>query len=104
MATNELCVELAQYTAHVNQILEDKELQDFDDRLYYLGHLAMCARLFMIIHLGKPADELLEIYKVESNSYGAAGLRCGKRGEDAKQAWLRFAKVLKEYIEFNTPS
>jgi hypothetical protein len=95
---DQLFLELAQFTEKVHDVLEDRDLKDFDDRLYYLGHLAMCARFFMIIHLGKPMNELLAIYKLESMSYGAAS-RPGEKGTLLKQAWLRFSETLRKDIE-----
>lgn len=103
VAMNQLYLELAHYTEQVHHALEDRDLKSFDDRMYYLGHLAMCARLFMMIHLGKPMDDLQELYKLESMSYGAAS-RPGERGAVVKQAWLHFSETLSQYIESNDQS
>lgn len=97
-ATNQLYLPLAQYTEQLHYALEDPDQNDFDYRLSYLGHLATCARIFMIIQLQKPADELRAIHHIESMSYEAAS-RPGQSGVEVKQAWLRFAKILQQYIE-----
>lgn len=94
----ELCLELAKYTKLVDEVLEDRTLTDFDNRLYFIGHLAMCARLFEIIHLDLPTERLVAIYRIETSSYGAA-CPSTDAGAKLKTAWSNFATFLRRYIE-----
>lgn len=70
----------------------------FDDHLRYLGHLAMCARLFKIILLEESTDLLETCVSIENSSFGFATPR-DERGRIAKESWDLLLPVLEQYIE-----
>lgn len=70
----------------------------FDDRLRYLGHLAMCARLFKIILLEESTDLLETCVSIENSSFGFATPR-DERGSIAKESCGLLLPVLEQYIE-----
>jgi hypothetical protein len=90
-----ILMNLADYTQTIEFALEGDNL-DFDERLFYLGHLAMCARLFKSIYLNEHHD-LGTMIKLESNSY-KLGTPRNERGDIAKEAWALFADYLNVYI------
>jgi hypothetical protein len=69
----------------------------FDDRLRYLGHLAMCARLFKAVMLDEPVEFMEECISIENRSFGYATPR-DERGVIAKESWSVLSPVLEQYI------
>lgn len=90
-----ILMDLADYCQIIDLALEGENL-DFDERLFYLGNLAMCARLFKSIYLNEQSD-LGPLIKLESNSY-KLGTPRNERGDIAKEAWELFANYLNVYI------
>ncbi len=90
-----ILMNLADYIQTIHFALEGENL-DFDERLFYLGHLAMCARLFKSIYLNEHPD-LGTLIKLESYSY-KQGTPRNERGDKAKEAWALFANYLNLYI------
>lgn len=90
-----ILMNLADYTQTIEFALEGDNL-DFDERLFYHGHLAMCTRLFKSIYLNEHHD-LGTLIKLESNSY-KLGTPRNERGDIAKEAWALFADYLNVYI------
>ena len=59
---------LSDFCGLLDQALEGQDL-DFEDRIFYTGHLATCARIFRTIILSESSDELLKLIDLESTSY-----------------------------------
>jgi len=59
-----LLLNLADYTAVIDVALEGEGL-DLDDRLWYLGPLAMCSRVFKSVYLDEPLESLEQILRIE---------------------------------------
>src|SRR5947208_2024542 len=91
-----LLLSLADYTATIHLALERNDL-DFDDRLWYLGHLAMCGRVFKSAYLDEPVESLEQILRIESASF-TMGARNDERGAIARDAWELFSSTLQFYI------
>lgn len=91
-----LLIDLADYTATIDLALEGKDL-DFDERLWYLGHLAMCGRVFKSVYLDEHVESLERILKIEDASF-TIGARNNERGAIAKEAWELFSNTLQLYV------
>ena len=91
-----LLIHLADYADILHRALEGKD-GNFDERLIYLGHLAMCARIFKSIYLDEPLSELETFLKIETGSY-KFGTPKNEKGSIAKEAWDIFSKFLSGYI------
>ena len=91
-----LLLNLADYTDVVHLALEGKDL-DFDDRIWYLGHLAMCGRIFKSVYLDEPVENLEQFLRIENASF-TIGARHDERGAIARDAWRQFAPMLTSYI------
>ena len=91
-----ILMDLADYAQIMDLALEGQDL-DFDERLFYLGHLAMCARLFKSIYLNEQHDSLRSLIKLESYSY-MFGTPRNEKGDLAKEAWTLFSNYLQVYI------
>lgn len=86
---------LADYTKTIDFALEGENL-DYDERLFYLGHLAMCARIFKSIYLNEHTN-LGTLIKLETYSYKLWTPR-NERGDITKEAWSLFSDYLTIYI------
>lgn len=86
---------LSDFTGLLDQALEGEGLS-FDDRLFYLGHLATCARLFRVVVLDEPSEELLQLIHLESKIFTTAS-RSDERGAIVKEAWLQVQPILQRY-------
>jgi len=91
-----LLLDLADYSATIDLALKGKDL-DVDDRLWYLGHLAMCARIFKSVYLDEPVESLEQIHRIESASF-RIGARNDERGAIARDAWELFSSTLQSYV------
>jgi len=91
-----LLLNLADYTAIIDLALEGKDL-DMDDRLWYLGHLAMCGRVFKSVYLDEPIEPLEQILYIENASF-TIGARNDERGAISRDAWRVFSPMLESYI------
>lgn len=68
---NEIFTLLAAHADAIDTALESKE-NNFDMRVLYLGHLAMCARIFKIIYQCEDVRDLERIYRIEQSSFRLA--------------------------------
>src|SRR5437016_2716752 len=93
---HDLLISLADYTAAIHLALEGKDLST-DERLTYLGHLAMCARVFKSVYLEESVDSLEQILKIEDASF-KFGTPNNERGTIAKEAWGLFSNTLQMYV------
>ncbi|WP_043888185.1 hypothetical protein [Methylophaga thiooxydans] len=85
-------INLSDFAGLLDQALEGEGL-DFDDRIFYTGHLATCARMFRSIILSEPSSELLKLIDLESTSYKLAS-RPNERGAIVKEGWLSIQPIL----------
>lgn len=69
---------LSDFTGLLDQVLEGGDLS-FDDSLFYLGHLATCARLFRVVVLDEASEELMQLIHLESKIFTTAS-RPDERG------------------------
>lgn len=90
-----ILMDLADYSQIIDLALKGENL-DFDERLFYLGHLAMCARIFKSIYLNEHTN-LGALIKLETYSY-KLGTPRNERSDIAKEAWALFANYLNVYI------
>lgn len=88
-------INLSDFTGLLDQALEGEDLS-FDDRLFYLGHLATCARLFRVVVLDEPSEELMQLIHLESKIFTTAS-RPDERGAIVKEAWLQVQPILQRY-------
>lgn len=91
-----LLINLADYTELLHLALEGKGISA-DDRQIYLGHLAMCARIFKVVYLSQQISELETIIKIEDGAY-LFGTPNNERGELVKDGWNVFLPFLNAYI------
>lgn len=94
---DKLLLDLAEHTQILHLALEGEQLKDFDERLLYTGHLAMCARLFKIVYLNQPIEELETVFRIESSSYGYATPN-DERGSIVKESWGYLRNAVAKYI------
>jgi len=90
-----LLLNLADYTDMMHEAFEGKDLTQ-DERLIYLGHLAMCARMFKAVCLDEP-DLLIRFVGIENSSY-KFGTPNNQRGAIAREAWRIVEQLLRTYI------
>lgn len=88
-------INLSDFTGLLDQALEGEGLS-FDDRLFYLGRLATCARLFSVVVLDEQSEELMQLIHLESKTFTTAS-RPGERGDIVKEAWLQIQPILQSY-------
>lgn len=91
-----LLINLADYTELIHLALEGNDVSA-DDRLIYLGHLAMCARIFKVVYLSQQINELETIIKIENGAY-LIGTPNNERGTLVKDGWNMFSSFLSAYI------
>ncbi len=96
MTRDELTIVLAEYTQVIHDALEHET--DHENRPHYLGHLAMCARMFKILHLDQPIRELEQIHRIESQSHIMVRLP-GEVAAATRDAWQAFAPKLRVFID-----
>jgi len=90
---------LAMFTEMLNLILEGHDI-NITHREFYVGRLAMCARLFKIIQLNQSAKELTRILKIESMSI-TLGMPNDDAGKSLKKCWIETSAAIQEYMEVN---
>ncbi len=95
--TENLLLNLADHAQILHLALEGPNFRNFDQRLIYLGHLAMCARFFKIVYLRHPRDELEMIFEIEKKSY-AFGMPNDERSAIVKESWENLQDALNKYI------
>jgi len=95
-AQQSFLIDLAEYADVLHLALEGKD-RNFDERLIYLGHLAMCARIFKSVCLGEPLSELETFLKIEAGAY-KIGTPKNEKGSITKEAWDSFSQILSNYI------
>lgn len=86
---------LSDFVGLLDMALEGDEL-DPDDRLFYVGHMATCARIYRAVILNEPAANLFRLIELESKAYSMAS-RPNERGEIVKEGWLSIQPILKQY-------
>ena len=91
-----LLIGLSDHTQVMHLALESPNLP-FEERLIYLGHLGMCARLFRSICLNDPLDSMEPIIRIEQSSF-RYGTPSDQRGNLAKQSWALFESSLLRYL------
>ena len=96
LSRHNLLLNLADYTDTLHLALEGKDL-NVDERLTYLGHLAMCARIFKSVYLDEPVELLEQILRIESASF-RFGTPNNERGAIASEAWGVFSNILESYV------
>jgi hypothetical protein len=99
MTRDEFLLELARYTQVLGEAFEHET--EFDNRYHHLGHLAMAARMFKILHLEEPVSALDQIYRIESKAYSFVKLP-GPSAASAREAWQRLAVNLQAFIDERT--
>jgi len=97
MKKHDLLLNLADYTNLLHLALEGDDVPT-NDRMIYLGHLAMCARIFKTIYLEEAVNELDIYLSIENGAY-LIGTPNNERGVLTKEAWNTFSPMLKKYIE-----
>jgi hypothetical protein len=90
-----LLLHLADHTQVMDLAFEGNDL-DFDERLRYLGHLAMCARFFKSIYLDEATESLETYFSVEHSSFRFNPI--DERGAIAKESWNELSKILQHYM------
>ncbi len=88
-----LLLHLADHTGTMDLALEGANP---NDKMIYLGHLAMCARLFRSLHLGE-TSEVLQIARVEDSAF-RLGTPSDERGMIAKESWAAVRALLDSYL------
>jgi hypothetical protein len=84
---------LSHFVDLLDQPMQGDDL-DFDNRLWYGGHMVACAKIFRSIHLNDQ-EKVLELLKIESMSYRIAdGISGGRKISDA---WLALTPILQQY-------
>jgi hypothetical protein len=96
MTRDELLTELAYYTQVLHEATEHET--ELDNRHHHLGHLAMAARMFKILHLRQPVSALEQIYRIESKAYSFVKLP-GPSATSALEAWQRLSPSLRAFID-----
>ncbi len=91
-----LLANLADYTNAIHIVFEGRD-HNFDERLVYLGHLAMCARIFKSVYLGESAESLEVYLKIENGSF-KFGTPRNELGARAREAWGIFSAIYQSYI------
>ncbi|MGF1690703.1 hypothetical protein [Photobacterium kagoshimensis] len=91
---------LADLTEVLHLALEGNDV-DASHREIYLGHLAMCARLFKIIQLNQGNQEFNRILNLEARVYRLATPN-DDRGKIVKEAWEQVFPILHMYNEIST--
>ena len=88
-------INLSDFTGLLDQALEGKDL-DFDDRIFYTGQLANCARIFRALVLSEPSGELLKLIELKSKTYELAS-RPNERGTIVREGWFSIQPILHRY-------
>ncbi len=92
-----LLLNLADYSETIHLALEGVNL-DLDERMFYLGHLAMCARIFKAVYLNQTSETLESMISIETSSF-KLGTPRNARGDLSREAWELFSMSLFSYIE-----
>lgn len=90
---------LAMFIEKLNLILEEHDIS-ITHREFYVGRLAMCARLFKIIQLNQSAKELSRILKIESLSI-TLGMPNDDAGKSLKKCWAETSSAIQKHVEVN---
>lgn len=98
MTKEDLLLEIAHYTQVLHDAMEQEK--EFDNRPHHLGHLAMAARMFKILHLGQPVSDLEQIYRIKSKAFTFVKLPSPSAAA-TRDAWQRLAPSLQQLIEGN---
>ena len=72
---------------------------DVEERLWYVGQLADCARLFASITAAAPARDTQKLIELKSRAYGMSS-RPNEYGQIIKEAWNEILPILDRYIEW----
>ncbi len=88
-----LLLHLSDHTGTIDLALEGASS---NDKMIYLGHLAMCARLFRFLYLDEPM-EALEISRLEDSAF-RLGTPSDERGMIAKESWAIIRSLLLPYL------
>ena len=94
-AKNWALINLSDFIGLLDQAIGGDDL-DFDDRIFYTGHMASCARIFRSIYLNEPSMDLLSLIDLESKAYRLAS-RPNKRGALVKEGWFTIQPILQQY-------
>lgn len=92
----QVLLSIADHANVMHLALEGKDLS-FDDRLRYLGHLAMCARLFKTVIL-QESNELMETCVSIENSAFRYATPNDERGRISRESWVILLPVLQQYM------
>lgn len=95
-AKETLLLHLADYTETIHLALEGSNVHA-DHRMIYLGHLAMCARIFKSVYLGEAADIVMQFVRIEHLAF-RFGTPNTERGAITKEAWSIFEPILLSYL------
>jgi hypothetical protein len=95
-----LLICLADHTEVMHQAHEGKNLP-FEERMIYLGHLGMCARLFKAICLDEPRAIIDPSIRIEQSSF-RLGTSTDQRGLIARESWYLFEPVLLRFLNNQT--
>jgi hypothetical protein len=93
-------ISLSDHTEVIHQALEGKNLS-FEERMIYLGHLGMCARLFKAVCLGESRELIDPLIRIEQSSF-RLGTPSDQRGLIARESWSLLEPVLIRYLNYQT--
>ena len=96
MTKEELLLGIAHYTQVLHDAMEQEK--EFENRPHHLGHLAMAARMFKILHLGQPVGDLEQIYRIESKAFSFGQLP-GPVAAATNSAWQKLGPSLRTFID-----
>jgi hypothetical protein len=94
---NEMFTLLAAHADAIDNALQSKE-KNFDTRMLYLGHLAMCARIFKIIYRCEDVGDLEKIHRIEQASFRLATPPTSA-GSSIKATWCPLSVAVLKYID-----
>lgn len=92
-----LLICLSNHTEVMHQALESKNLHS-GVRMIFLGHLAMCARIFKSICLDESREFVDRIIHIEDSSFGL-GTPNNQHGLLARESWSLLQPALLAYLD-----
>jgi hypothetical protein len=93
-------ISLSDHTEVMHQALEGKNLP-FEERMIYLGHLGMCARLFKGVCLDESRELIDPLIRIEQSSF-RLGTPSDQRGLIARESWSLLEPILLRYLNNQT--
>ncbi len=91
-----ILVSISDHAEVMNHALEGKNLP-FEERMIYLGHLGMCARLLKAVCLDETRELIDPLIRIEQLSF-RLGTPRDQRGMIARESWSLLEPVLLRYL------